>query len=99
MTRLRALSFLTLNTSLHSPSIDACRLHPEREREREREREKFIDNQIDDLRSVSTTPLVGDTAAGHSCVCVREREREREKFIDNQIEREREREREREPDR
>jgi hypothetical protein len=28
-----------------------------REREREREREKFIDNQIDDWRSVSTTPL------------------------------------------
>ena len=37
-----------------------------REREREREREKFIDNQIDDWRSVSTTPLQGDTAAGHS---------------------------------
>ncbi len=35
-----------------------------RERERE-EREKFIDNQIDDCRSVSTTPLHGDTAAGH----------------------------------
>ena len=34
--------------------------------EREREREKFIDNQIDDCRSVSTTPLQGDTAAGHS---------------------------------
>ena len=44
---------------------------PKRERERERERdslggEKFIDNQIDDWRSVSTTPLQGDTAAGHS---------------------------------
>ena len=47
---------------------------PEREREtreregeggRERGREKFIDNQIDDWRSVSTTPLQGDTAAGH----------------------------------
>jgi hypothetical protein len=37
-----------------------------REREREKEREKFVDNQIDDLRSVSTTPLQGDTAAGHS---------------------------------
>jgi hypothetical protein len=37
----------------------------ERERERrEREREKFVDNQIDDWRSVSTTPLPGDTAAG-----------------------------------
>ena len=35
-------------------------------REREREREKFIDDQIDDSRSVSTTPLQG--------VCVRERE-------------------------
>jgi len=35
-------------------------------RGREREREKFIDNQIDDWRSVSTTPLQGDTAAGHS---------------------------------
>ena len=31
----------------------------QREREREREREKFIDNQIDDSRSVSTTPLAG----------------------------------------
>ena len=30
------------------------------------ERERFIDNQIDDRRSVSTTPLQGDTAAGHS---------------------------------
>ena len=29
-------------------------------------REKFIDKQIDDRRSVSTTPLQGDTAAGHS---------------------------------
>jgi hypothetical protein len=38
----------------------------EKEREREREREKFIDNQIDDRRSESTTPLQGDTAAGHS---------------------------------
>ena len=38
-----------------------------RRRERERERERsFFDNQIDDCRSVSTTPLVGDTAAGHS---------------------------------
>jgi len=34
--------------------------------EREREREKFIDNQIDDSRSVSTTPLPGDTTPGHS---------------------------------
>ena len=31
-------------------------------RERERERERFIDNQIDDWRSVSTTPLQGDTS-------------------------------------
>jgi len=29
----------------------------EEEEEREREREKFIDNQIDDSRSVRTTPL------------------------------------------
>ena len=35
-------------------------------REREREREKFIDNQMDDRRSVSKTPLVVDMAAGHS---------------------------------
>jgi hypothetical protein len=47
----------------------------ERAREREREREKFIDNQIDDWRSVSTTPLQGDTAAGHSWPSI-ERERE-----------------------
>jgi len=26
--------------------------------------EKFIDNQLDDSRSVSTTPLSGDTASG-----------------------------------
>ena len=30
------------------------------------EREEFIDNQIDGSRSVSTTPLSGDTASGHS---------------------------------
>jgi len=35
-----------------------------RERERHTQREQFIDNQIDDWRSVSTTPLQGDTAAG-----------------------------------
>ena len=38
----------------------------EKEEEEEREREKFMDNQIDDWRSVSTTPLSGDTASGHS---------------------------------
>ena len=38
----------------------------ERESERERERDKFIDNQMDDRRSVSKTPLVVDMAAGHS---------------------------------
>ena len=36
------------------------------EREREREREKFIDNQIDDWRSVSTTPLQGDTESARA---------------------------------
>jgi hypothetical protein len=70
----------------------------EREREREGEREKFIDNQIDDWRSVSTTPLQGDRETE------RERQRERERFIDNQIddwrsERERQIERERERER
>jgi hypothetical protein len=43
-----------------------------RKREREREREMFIDNQIDDWRSVSTTPLQGDTAKGHTLVCTRD---------------------------
>jgi hypothetical protein len=43
-----------------------ARARRERARARERERQKFIDNQIDDCRSVSTTPLQGDTAAGHS---------------------------------
>ena len=58
-----------------------------RERERESERGKFIDNQIDDWRSVSTTPLQGDTAAGHSWPSIggeyytRERESEEERHV------------------
>jgi hypothetical protein len=44
--------------------------------EREREaREKLIDNQMDDWRSVSTTPLVGDTR----CVCGRRERKEGER--------------------
>jgi hypothetical protein len=49
--------------------------------EREREREKFIYNEIEYSRSVSTTPLAGDTASGRSWPSIW---REREKFIDNQ---------------
>ena len=50
--------------------------------------------------SVSTTPLAGDTVAGHSWPSIwrrllREREREREKERESGRERERERERER----
>jgi len=36
------------------------------EKERENFKLVFIDNQRDDLRSSSTTPLPGDTASGHS---------------------------------
>jgi hypothetical protein len=35
----------------------------EKDDKREREREKFIDNQIDDGRSVGTPPLAVDTAS------------------------------------
>ena len=60
--------FPTLDDSFPPTSLSHTRQNGEweREREREKEREKFVDNQIDDLRSVSTTPLQGDTAAGHS---------------------------------
>ena len=51
--------------------------------EREREREKFIDKQIDDSRSVSTTPLQGVCVRERERVSERERERERS-CIDNQ---------------
>ena len=72
-----------------------------REREREREREKFINNQIDDWRSVSTTPLVGDTAAGHSWLSIVEKEsvRARERAIEQEQEEEEEEEEQEERER
>ena len=44
--------------------VAVCPTERQRRTCRKREREKFIDNQVDDRRSV--TPLQGDTAAGHS---------------------------------